>query len=195
MSKRSLCLLPFFVLTSCLLVTVAGASDPPIDSYGVRLATYDKAAGESYFALRVTPQVRPKPAVTQDIVVLVDTSASQRGPFRDDSLEAVTTLIGRLDRHDRVRLFAVDLEATPLCDQFVTAGSKECRDALARLQQRTPLGSTDMIGGLLGYAPPAAYDLLASRPVQQLGLADSPAFLQFLRTLPEELEATMSAFE
>ncbi len=113
-----------------------------------RLATYDKAAGESYFALSLTPQQRPKAAAIQDVVILVDTSASQTGLFRDDTLLAVKTIVERLDPQDRVKLFAVDLEAVALCDQFVAAGSKEMNEALRKLEQRTPLGSTDMVVAL-----------------------------------------------
>ena len=135
MSKRSLCLLPLFLLMSGLLVTTSQASGPPVDSFGARLATYDKDAGESYFALIVAPKVRLQPATVQDVVVLVDTSASQRGLFREDSLLAVKTLVRRLDPRDRVRLFAVDLEAVALCDQFVEAGSKEMKEALDKLER------------------------------------------------------------
>ena len=60
MSKRSQYLLPMFLVCSVLLVATSWASDPPADTYGARLATYDKAVGESYFALSVTPQQRTK---------------------------------------------------------------------------------------------------------------------------------------
>ena len=145
MSKRSLYLLPLFLLLSGLFAATSWAADPPADAFGARLATFDKAAGESYFALSVTPQQRATATKVQDVVILVDTSASQTGLFREDSLLAVKTIVHRLDPQDRVKLFAVDLEAVALCDQFVEAGSKEMNEALAKLQQRTPLGATDMV--------------------------------------------------
>ena len=145
MSKRSLYLLPSFLFLSGLFAATLWSSDPPADAFGARLATFDKAAGESYFALSVTPQQRVTAAKVQDVVILVDTSASQTGLFREDSLLAVTTIVHRLDPQDRVKLFAVDLEAVALCDQFVEAGSKEMNEALAKLQQRTPLGATDLV--------------------------------------------------
>ncbi len=148
MSKRSFYLLPVGVLLSGLLLTTAWAADPPADTFGGRLATYDKAAGESYYALSITPQVRPKPARVQDVVVLVDTSASQRGLFRSDSLLAVETLLNRLDSGDRVKLLAVDLEAVPMSAAFVGPASKEMKAALTKLKQRAPLGSTDMLVAL-----------------------------------------------
>ncbi|MBM4094015.1 MAG: VWA domain-containing protein, partial [Planctomycetes bacterium] len=149
MSKRSVCVLPLFLVMGGLLVAAARASDQPKDSFGARLVTYDQAAGESYFALSVTPKAQPpRGAKVQDVVVLVDTSASQKNLFRDDSLTAVNELIRRLDPQDRVRLFAVDIEATPLHDDFSSAGSQDVKDALAKLAQRTPLGATDMVAGL-----------------------------------------------
>ena len=77
-------------------------------------------------------------------MILADTSASQAGLFRADSLLAVRTLMERLDPKDRVKLIAVDLDAVPLTEQFVEADSQEMREALAKLEQRTPLGATDM---------------------------------------------------
>jgi hypothetical protein len=159
MSKRSHYLLPSFLVLGGLLTSAGWSADPPADAYGSRLATYDQAAGESYFALSVTPAQRVAPAPVQDVVILADTSASQAGLFRADSLLAVRTLIDRLDPQDRVKLFAVDLEAVPLTEQFVEAHSKEMREALTKLEQRTPLGATDMERALQ-----AAVDSLPGTP-------------------------------
>ena len=159
MSKRSHYLLPSFLVLGGLLASAVWSADPPADTYGARLATYDKAAGESYFALSLTPPQRVAAAPVQDIVILADTSASQTGLFRTDSLLAVKTLVQRLDPQDRVKLFAVDLEAVPLSEGFVEAGSQEMNAALAKLDQRTPLGSTDMVLALQ-----AAVDSSAGTP-------------------------------
>jgi HD-like signal output (HDOD) protein len=59
--------------------------------------------------------------------------------------------------------------------------------------ERWMLLATDMICALLNYAPSAPYDLLRSRPVQELGLSDRRAFLDYLRRLPEELQETLAA--
>ena len=45
---------------------------------------------------------------------------------------------------DRVQLMAVDLDAIPLSKTFVAPDSKEMADALAALDNRVPLGATDM---------------------------------------------------
>lgn len=47
---------------------------------------------------------------------------------------------------------------------------------------------TDMLKAMLGYAPPASYDLLQSTPAQALGLTAHPAFIAFLTQLPDDLQ-------
>jgi von Willebrand factor type A domain len=113
-----------------------------------RLATYDKAPGESYFALSVMPKVAPAAQQANDVVVLFDTSASQAGVFRDDGLAALDSLLAGLGPNDRVHLMAVDVNAVPMNEGFVRAGSPEMQAALAKLRQRVPLGATDLDAGL-----------------------------------------------
>ena len=57
--------------TLCVaLVATAGAQSP-----GGRLGTYEKN-GQSYFALSLMPQAAADPAQKNEVVILVDTSAS-----------------------------------------------------------------------------------------------------------------------
>jgi len=60
--------------------------------------------------------------------------------------------------------------------------------------ERLMLHLTDMIAARLGYAPPAPYDLLASRPVQDLGLAWRNTFIPFLEDLPIQIKEAMIYF-
>jgi hypothetical protein len=46
-----------------------------------------------------------------DVLVLMDTSASQVGLYRQDSLAALEALLSGLSDQDRVRLVAVDVNA------------------------------------------------------------------------------------
>jgi len=59
----------------------------------------------------------------------------------------------------------------------------------ARLQ----LQITDMINALLVYAPYHPYNLLESRAVCDLGLADRDDFMAFLKHLPDEVDETVVA--
>ncbi len=70
-----------------VLAMALGLMAAPPDGSGLeaaRLATYDKADGETYFALSVATKVRAGEAEARDILVVFDTSASQTGVYRDD---------------------------------------------------------------------------------------------------------------
>lgn len=53
---------------------------------------------------------------------------------------------------------------------------------------------SDMIGQVLGYGPPAAYNLAASRPAVDLGLSGRPDFTRFLDELPGQLDEALMSF-
>ena len=107
-----------------------------------RLATYD-SAGETHFALSIFPKADSQTRAS-DVVVYIDTSASQSGAFKRDSIEAVQELIRNLSAEDRIQLFAVDLDPVPLTQGFVGPGSDDITVAIENLKLRVPLGSTDM---------------------------------------------------
>jgi hypothetical protein len=112
-----------------------------------RIDQFDK-----YFALSLKPDTRanswPQKARAHDIVVLFDTSASQNGEFRERALSVLHDFLVALDKGEQVRLFAVDVEATPLTERFVSPHGKEMQAALQKLRDRVPLGSTDMPAAL-----------------------------------------------
>jgi hypothetical protein len=102
----------------------------------VRIATYQASSGDGYFAASIQPSaddtlLNASRSCPADVVVVVDTSASQSGQFRSDSIAALQSVIGKLRSGDRVRLFAADVRATDLSESFATAG--ETDDAIAKL--------------------------------------------------------------
>ena len=109
-----------------------------------RLATFDNATGESAFALSLSPMVEDVKDSASDIVIYVDTSASQTGMYRKDSLITLRRLLNKLNVEDKIRLFAVDIEPVELTKGFVGPDSDEIKVALDQLRKRVPLGSTDM---------------------------------------------------
>jgi hypothetical protein len=116
-----------------------------------RMATFETAAGETYFALSLQPTadaVANNAEGGRDVVILVDTSASQVGEFRDDSLRAVQTLMATLSPQDRVQLLAVDVRTAEMSGGFAKVGSAQLAAGLEKLQNRVPLGSTDLVAGL-----------------------------------------------
>ena len=112
----------------------------------------------NYFALSLRPApIAPAPG-PRDVVVLFNTSAAQVGEFRTQAREALDGLLGSLGPEDRVKLIAVDLDAKDMTKDFVAPKSPEMAAALAELDQRVPLGATDMeraIQAALGSLSPA----------------------------------------
>ncbi len=109
------------------------------------LGTYSRDASQTYYALSLTP---PSAAATQDqphdVVILFNTAASQIGPYREASLAAIEACIAKLHPQDRVQLLAGDLEARPITDKFLAAGSAELHAAVEKLRRESPLGTTDI---------------------------------------------------
>ena len=109
-----------------------------------RLATFDNAQGETSFALSISPQVDSRKQLASDIVIFVDTSASQTGVFKKDSIATLKHLMTGLTRDDRVKLVAMDIDPVDLTNGFVRVDSPEIANALAKLENRVALGSTDI---------------------------------------------------
>jgi hypothetical protein len=83
-------------------------------------------------------------------VAIFDTSASQTGRYRDDGLGVLKSMLSSLDEKCLVSLMAADVHANSLTDGFVEPTGTEMKQAMAKLEQRTPLGSTDMNAALRG---------------------------------------------
>jgi hypothetical protein len=96
----------------------------------------------------LTPQIAKPEARAHDILIMLDTSASQAGEFRDKAIETLEVLLGALGPEDRVQLNAVDLQMVPLTTEFVAPASAEMQTAINGLRSRVPLGSTDMDSAL-----------------------------------------------
>jgi hypothetical protein len=113
------------------------------DSGETRMVTFDSASGTN-FALSVQSEFENQLQRATDLVIYVDTSASQTGVFREDSIVALEKLLDSLNADDRVTIMAVDLDPVPLTDKFVRPDSQSAKLAIERLRARAPLGSTDM---------------------------------------------------
>ena len=147
MSMFSPCRLVLSVAVLTLSLSCGASANTSIFEFGTetaRLATFDNAAGETSFALSISPQIDDQKEVPSDIVIYIDTSASQTGMYRKDTLVMVRRLLTKLNAEDRVKLLAVDIEPVELTDGFVVPGSDELKVALDKLRKRVPLGATDM---------------------------------------------------
>jgi tetratricopeptide (TPR) repeat protein len=87
------------------------------------VVTYESQGGETLFALQVKPAI--KPAAKQrprDLVIIVDTSASQAGKFLDTSRKLVEQIIQTASSADRISLWVIN---TPKATRGLTDGLKE----------------------------------------------------------------------
>src|SRR3569623_386780 len=69
----------------------APAADP------AQMETIRKPGGDTNFALKLTPPMARPAALPLDIVVLVDTSASQTGAYRYKAIASFLALLGGMD--------------------------------------------------------------------------------------------------
>jgi uncharacterized membrane protein YgcG len=173
------------ILAAGLTTSVAWGQQATDGKSAARLSVYEKPSGERYFALSLTAgpeayQAAAKAPRGVDVVAMVDTSASQTGPYRTDSLVALRTLLATLSPQDRVKLMAVDLNAIDLSEGFIAPDSPQMRSALAQLDQREPLGSTDMAKALRAAASSFAGDASRLRAVVYIG--DGMSKANFLAT-------------
>ncbi|MFP6701927.1 MAG: VWA domain-containing protein, partial [Planctomycetaceae bacterium] len=140
----------------------------------VDVVRYTAPDGETYFAL---PLLAPestgesRSVSGHDVVILIDTSASQTGSHRVQSLLALSGVLGSLESVDRVRLFAVDVQTTSLNSTFSAIDSDAVRDAVRRLRRRAPLGATRLVPALKAAAS-ALTTNSAKRPGSVLYIGD-----------------------
>ncbi|MBU6277298.1 MAG: hypothetical protein KGQ61_11730 [Planctomycetes bacterium] len=135
------------VLVGLGAATAVRAADAPATVTFVERFQRDELSPQ-VTAVGIRGPATPREADATQIVVLVDTSASQSGPHRRRALEAVEAFVGKCRPADRVFLAAVDLSCTPLSKRFDGPTGGDIKGALAALANRTPLGSTDLITGI-----------------------------------------------
>ena len=82
------------------------------------------------------------------MVVVVDTSASQSGEFRQDSLIAAEQVLAGMRAKDRVQVFAADVDANALTSHFGAVNEDQTEAVMNQLGARLPLGNTNLISVL-----------------------------------------------
>ncbi len=138
MFTRTLLVLAFVTLP------LAAISGQPPSKGASRWATFKNAAGENYFALSLQAAQDLPSASQVEVVVIVDTSASQTGPVRLESIEVLNELAANLPLNAKVSLLASDVQSVDLSGGLVGATDSKWESAVARLQKRIPLGTTDL---------------------------------------------------
>jgi hypothetical protein len=107
------------------------------------------------------------------VLVLVDTSASQTGDFRRGALDAIAGLLESARPEDRFAIATVDVNFTPLAKDFQPARSPGVTQATRALDARTPLGATDLVAALTAAADFFG-DTAANRPRAIVYVGDGP---------------------
>ena len=112
-------------LTALLAVALTAATASQLlGREAARLDGFTQPDGTNAFALELKPSV-PAAAGPREVVILVDTAASQTGDYRAKSLATLKATLGRLSPDDRVKLLAFDTDAAPLTQGFVAPGGPE----------------------------------------------------------------------
>ena len=109
-----------------------------------RVLKHTAASGQSFSAVVLKASELPQGVVARDHVILIDTSASQVGVHRQQGFAVLNALLQSLPESDRVRLFAVDVQAEALDNGFHSPRSSEVKAGLEALQARVPLGATNL---------------------------------------------------
>ncbi|MCA9060935.1 MAG: VWA domain-containing protein, partial [Planctomycetaceae bacterium] len=179
----------FLRLAICFGVGVTGvgyATAADHTASGNSVYSYAEPGGTSYFAVGIQAE-QPGPTVRRHIV-LVDTSASQTGKYREVSLELTRALIEALPAGHQVQLVAVDTDVERLTPSFVPVDSEATRNAIVTLNQRTPLGSSDLASALHQVA-----DIASGAPASVIYVGDGFSTGNLLST--EELKSVVASLQ
>jgi tetratricopeptide (TPR) repeat protein len=113
--------------------------------------TYQLRNGDTLFAWQIKPAIEAQPPRPRDVLILVDTSASQAGRPLQQARRIVTALTGSLARNDRVSLWTINTPAgtKPLIKGFLPANAEELQQAAAELTEvEYGSGATDLKGAM-----------------------------------------------
>ncbi|MFO0980033.1 MAG: hypothetical protein U0996_26785 [Planctomycetaceae bacterium] len=122
----------------CHAVTADGTTESQVpDAIVLR-----SSGADQHFAVALRASFRP--AEVRRHIILVDTSASQQGVYRDQSINILTKLIERIPVGHEVLVAAVDSGMELMTEGFVTSGSAELKNSVTNLSRRTPMGATDL---------------------------------------------------
>lgn len=146
-------------LTAAASTCIALPAFSETPSPGGATYTYTPQEGDAFFALAVRAKDLTRAYRPADRhVVLVDTSASQTGEYRDRAFAAVHSLLRNLRPGSTVSVYALDVSAEAMTKGFVPP-QEALQVTQAALQRRTPLGATDLPRGL-----EQAIDAFAAEP-------------------------------
>src|SRR5262245_13256782 len=99
MSTRTFASLILSMGLASIFSAAAVAQAPVSQAAAARMGTFEKE-GQDFYALTLLSQVAADPAQKNDVVILVDTSASQTGRYRAEQMTAVQSMLATLSPND-----------------------------------------------------------------------------------------------
>lgn len=118
---------------------------------GRPLIAYTTQQGEKYFALQVQPKLAQGPERPRDILLLIDTSASQAAAPMETSRKLAKLFADNLRDNDRLSLWTISNEARAVSRGF--QGKKDLTEALKTLDKEYASGGTNLKKGLQDVIP------------------------------------------
>jgi tetratricopeptide (TPR) repeat protein len=109
---------------------------------------YQNATGESYYAVGLNVSGDRSQTKTDKTFIIFDTSASQVGAHRDEALSILTNVLKQMPANHLVQIAVLDVELTEFQKSFSNVQSDSVKEALNKIQNRAPLGTTNLFKGL-----------------------------------------------
>ena len=106
------------------------------------LLVFQGKDGHRLFALQVQPALPPAKAKPRDLVILVDTTASQAGGHFLAAEKLVEAVIAKLGKDDRVSLRTVNITSRDLTHGFKLGG--DLAAGVKALNDELPMGAADL---------------------------------------------------
>jgi len=106
--------------------------------------TYEKKDGGLLFAVKVQPKLDAIAAIPTDYAILVDTTASQAGPYYFLEKTALKAFLERFGKDDRVAIWDVNVKPKDLTGGFVDSKSDKAKDAVKQVEQTVTMGAADL---------------------------------------------------
>jgi hypothetical protein len=157
------------------------------------MQTYEQGEGQSFFAISLSPDGVPMVSPPGEVVLLVDTSASQAGVYRETALAALETCLGKLHPSARVKVVAVDLDARPASEGYIAPQGTDAVAAVDAIREIPPLGSTDFEHVLRETLSMFDHDSATTRSVVYIGDGLSRANLLVTETFKEIVDKLVAA--
>jgi Ca-activated chloride channel family protein len=135
---------------------------------GVNLvSTFDPITGEGTFLLLAAPGISAnQPAITKDVIVVIDTSGSMEGEKIEQAKEALQTVLDRLNPEDRFTIVEFSTGVRTYSNELLPA--EQAVNAAGWVERLQASGGTDINGALQ-----TALSLVdAERPTYLLFLTD-----------------------